>query len=278
MSHGEKGNLGNNTRFSGLFHIYPSQYTTRMRLANSIRSFIFPPHCTGCGAPGTWICGNCRNLLLVRAPPECFICRKISNGYRTHDTCRAQTAIARTVICWRYNDLAKNLMKHLKYRVHYDISRQLASLAKDVLQPRIPDDAVLVPVPTTPARMRERGFNQSARIAREISRQCATARNPLPVHDILHRAPSSESQASKKRDQRHSLSKDEFSIERERSRHLLRKPVILIDDVCTTGTTLQRCGEVLYDAGFRDISAIALFRGKPKYSQETQRDEKVTGR
>ena len=221
-----------------------------------LNNFAFPPHCAGCNRAGAWICEKCRSFMLVRSPPECVVCRRSSNGYVTHEGCRSESVLWRVVICWRYNHFGKAVMRSLKYKYRYSVVSELGGLAAEVLKPYVLSGTVLVPVPSTTSRVRERGFNQSEIIAKEIGH-----RLPVQTVNLLKKAPSATAQTGKSRYERKILQADALLLRDSTESIQNDTPLILIDDVCTTAATLNACALTLRQAGFKNISAAALFRG-----------------
>jgi ComF family protein len=112
---------------------------------------------------------------------------------------------------------------------------------------------VLVPVPLHRSRVRERGFNQAALLARELSK-----RIHLPVDELtLVRQRATASQVDLDIAERTENVRDAF---RWSTNALAGKRVLVIDDVCTTGATLEACATALYDGGARSVQALTLAR------------------
>jgi ComF family protein len=113
----------------------------------------------------------------------------------------------------------------------------------------IADADVAVPVPLHRSRQRARGFNQARALAIHLG---------LPVSDALSRTRATESQADLPADRRHSNVRGAFAI----SRHAAVKgrTVVLVDDVMTTGATLNACAAVLIDAGAAEVRALTAAR------------------
>jgi ComF family protein len=109
---------------------------------------------------------------------------------------------------------------------------------------------VLVPVPLHPTRRRERGFNQAEDLARHIG---------LPVLPALRRIRRTPVQAELPAAQRHGNVKDAFAVERREER-LSGAIVVLIDDVSTTGATLDACAQALKGGGAREVRALTAAR------------------
>jgi len=109
-------------------------------------------------------------------------------------------------------------------------------------------------VPLHPAKARERGFNQSKAIAHSVSERLG-----IPLIDILEKTRSTRPQSELSKEERARNLSGAFRIRRDRSPY--RKTVLIVDDVFTTGSTLNECSRVLRDAGARAVDALTLTRG-----------------
>jgi ComF family protein len=116
---------------------------------------------------------------------------------------------------------------------------------------------IIVPVPSDPKRMQKRGFNQSNKIGQEIGKRFNT-----DVTNALQKAIHTEKQAAKSRNDRIKQKSDLFVLQKNQSKKLFNKNILLIDDVCSTGSTLTNCAKVLQKSNPKEINALTLFRGK----------------
>jgi ComF family protein len=119
---------------------------------------------------------------------------------------------------------------------------------------RIQDYSLIIPVPLHPRKLRQRGFNQSVVLAREISRRHGVAMD----FRTLRRVVDTASQTGLKKKERRSNIRKAFSItgpERIRGQNIL-----LVDDVYTTGSTLSECARTLLKAGAEAVGALTLAR------------------
>jgi len=113
---------------------------------------------------------------------------------------------------------------------------------------------VLIPVPLHPVRKRERGYNQSKLIAEVFS-----SKTNIPLEPgLLIRKKPTQGQAGLHKDARHLNVKGAFEVPEKMKSELFRKRIVLVDDVCTTGTTLSECAAPLIDAGASCVSAVVL--------------------
>jgi ComF family protein len=112
---------------------------------------------------------------------------------------------------------------------------------------------VVVPVPLHTARLRERGYNQAALLARELAQQAGL---PIDEGTLVRKratAPQVELNAKQRKENVHGA----FYCS---GNALTGKRVLLIDDVCTTGATLEACAVALYENGARSVQALTLAR------------------
>ena len=140
-------------------------------------------------------------------------------------------------------------MHALKYDGRRSVARPLAALLAERGADVLAGSAIVVPVPLHRSRQRARGFNQAFEIARHLGR---------PVVHALQRTRATPSQTDLPAGERHANVHDAFALAR---RARVRGAVIvLVDDVSTTGATLDACARVLYQAGASDVRALTAAR------------------
>jgi len=153
------------------------------------------------------------------------------------------------------NDEAREIVHHLKYGGY----RRLASLTADAIvhhAPR-PRGGVLVPIPLAPRRLRERGYNQAALIARALSRTW-----DLPVREeLLTRRREGGSQTALTPEQR--LANVAGAFAAAPAGGGVVGGVIIVDDVLTTGATLTAAAAALVAAGWSHVGAVTFARALP---------------
>ncbi|MBI4225191.1 MAG: ComF family protein [Candidatus Sungbacteria bacterium] len=221
---------------------------------------LFPPQCCGCGKTGMILCASCADALM-RIPPQCFVCHawvppvKDAPPGRTCPRCRSHSAVYAFLSPFAYQHAMRELVHSLKYRRN----RQIAVLFADMLASHLaamqvvfPKDAILIPVPLHKARERERGFNQSFLIAKILGEKLG-----IEVRrDVLKKIKKTAPQMELTREQRLKNLHGTFAIHNPLP--IQGENVILIDDVKTTGATLEEAARILKKAGAKHIWATTV--------------------
>lgn len=209
-----------------------------------IKELLFPKFCLNCQREGEYLCQDC--FALIDFPP--YIPQKAA--YLTGLFCAVP-----------YNNfIIKKLIAQFKYRPFVkELAATLASLIihsiklneKQIL---LPETGLLIPVPLTKKRLRERGFNQAEEIAKELS---SFWKIPL-ANDILFKIKETLPQVGLSKEEREKNVKGVFAT---RSGNLIKdKTILLLDDVFTTGATLEEAARVLKGAGAREVWAVTVAR------------------
>jgi ComF family protein len=201
------------------------------------------------------LCLKCTAGLTRLLPPLCPACSRPQASGIICPTCRQRkTDLDGIRSPYRFEGVIRKAIHQLKYQNLRAISACLAQLLADYhIAAPLPGDA-LVSVPLHPKRLRERGYNQSSLLARELSR-----RIDLPVtEDCLIRVRQAQPQVrASDVDQRRSNVADAFACRGEK---LIDRRIILIDDVCTSGATLDSCATALKRSGAASVWALTLAR------------------
>ncbi len=243
-----------------------------MGLARTARNFFsalgtlcFPPHCAACRAatePGIHLCADCAKTARRIEAPFCQRCSQQFDGAITQEfTCsncagrdlRFECAVAPFLS----RGVVRDFIHAFKYEHQFHLRHPLAGwLAEALDDPRIasrPFDA-FVPVPLHHIRFREREFNQAAELAALVSRRCG-----IPAWNALKRTRYTSTQTKLDRAERMENLRGAFRVRhnaRVKDRHL-----VLVDDVFTTGSTVEECSRVLLHAGASSVRVITVARG-----------------
>ncbi|MBE3519447.1 MAG: ComF family protein [Firmicutes bacterium] len=189
-----------------------------------------------------WTCGTC-GVPVRPGQAYCPVC--ITRGY-WFDAVKAAGV---------YRGNLKDAIIRMKYRGERDLRRPLGKLLVNVAQCLPPCD-VIVPVPIDPARKGLRGFDQACDLAEELSQALG-----LDVDNALKRRRSNISMTALSRRDRWEEVKNTIELARSsRAGRFVGSRVLLVDDVVTTGATVNACSRVLKEAGAAEVYVVAVAR------------------
>jgi len=232
-------------------------------LADALLAVLLSPRCAACGnaldrptlGP---VCTKCWLSILPLTPPLCDRCgdplpswRLVSLPRARCPRCRRRSRpVDRLRAIGAYDGALRSIVHALKYDGRRSLARPLGDLMKARGEEILKDAHLAVPVPLHPWRRRERGFNQAEDLARHVG---------LPVKLALRRVRRTQTQADLPAAKRHGNVKGAFALARLND-SLSGKIVVLIDDVSTTGATLDACALALKEAGVREVRALTAAR------------------
>jgi competence protein ComFC len=225
------------------------------KLKGRVVDFLFPRWCVGCGKEGEFICDSCRRSLPRVMPPLCPRCgRPQPSGILCPACVSWQAEIDGIRSPFRFDRVMRQAIHQLKYRNLRALAEPLAKLLNDYLATYPISGEVLVPVPLHQKRLRERGYNQSSLLAKELGKLT----NLPVVDDCLIRQRHAPPQArSATVEERRSNVTGAFAC---RDHRLQDKQVLLIDDVSTSGATLDACAAALKAIGATSVWGLVLAR------------------
>jgi len=232
---------------------------------------FFPKFCLGCQKEGTYLCDDCRSFLDISEFNYC-LCDKNSSHFlpdpKLGKCSRCQDKkLSGLYFALPYKDsaLTKKLIYQFKYPPYLkDLAETLASILIEHFiktgknTNEIWENSVLVPVPLTKKKQKERGYNQSEELAKELSK---ILKIPV-ISNVLIKTKHTKPQMESKKEEREKNLQGAFKLKCGVSDtpHFSGKKVFLIDDVYTTGSTMQECAKVLKLAGAKSVWGIAIAR------------------
>ncbi len=231
----------------------------------SLLRLAFPPQCVSCGElvdSDFGLCGSCWRQTPFAGGLVCDSCGVPLPGQDTGrpERCDDCMTLARPWHSGRaaliYKDNARKMVLAFKHGDRLDLARPLAQWMAGAAAPLLSDDCVLVPVPVHATRLIQRRYNQAAELVRELAK--LLDRKCLP--DLLVRTRKTPPQDGMSVDQRFANMAEAIKPARHASLRLAGRPVILIDDVMTSGATLAACTEALHNAGTRRVNTLVLAR------------------
>jgi ComF family protein len=224
----------------------------------SLLDLLFPPNCISCKAANSWLCQTCLSRILFITSPVCqrcgtpigieAACRQCKNNpLQALDGIRAASFFE--------NNPIRPAIHFLKYRNHKAVASILATILAEAYRRYELAADVIVPVPLHPSRLRERGYNQSELLARALG-----AILVLPVDtSTLQRTRQTKSQMTLDAYERHQNVAEAFACS---NATLSGQRVLLIDDVCTTGSTLEVCAHALKQSGVASVWGLTLAKAR----------------
>jgi ComF family protein len=224
-------------------------------LAGKAYDFLFPRRCVGCGREGEYICSACQASLLPIKPPFCSRCGLPLSGGTLCSGCTVWEAEINGIrAAFRFDGVARQVIYQLKYQNLKAIAPEMARLMLATIPvTAIPGD-ILVAVPLHLHRMRKRGYNQSALLARELARLTGLEFDEA----CLKRNYNTPSQARTRNVlERRENVRGAFSCQ---SGNLRGRRVILVDDVATSGATLNAGAAALKQAGALSVWGLTFAR------------------
>jgi len=218
-----------------------------MSIIDRILTVLTPYDCLGCGCEGSLLCIACIQELTM-VPERCYRCLAPSPGSLTCTGCLTASHLYRVRAGASYSGVAKELVGQLKFAGAQAAAERMALRLRSSLD--LDRTVLIVPVPTATSRVRGRGYDQAKLLARELSRQTR-----LPYLNGLVRSGHTH-QVGASRERRQRQLQDAFRV-RDPSK-MRDRNILLIDDVVTTGATLEVAARVLQAAGAARIEAVVF--------------------
>lgn len=211
---------------------------------------LYAPHiCLGCGAEeDALLCGNCRQTL-VFVPSRCYRCQSATRNFAVCERCKSHTPLRTVVAVTHYDTLAKELVHSAKYeRAVSGVAEMAAMMARSLRY--FPASALLIPAPTATSRARARGYDQAVVLARALTK-LSGRRTTIALHRL-----NQGHQVGAGRVERFAHLKNAFRVTKQTTIHGAH--VVLIDDVSTTGATLESAATALKKAGAKRVDALVF--------------------
>jgi competence protein ComFC len=214
---------------------------------------FFPPHCVGCGEAGADWCATCQQALNVLRGRLCPVC---GLPITRTDPCPACANLASTLqvrsFAFYEGPLVRAIL-HLKYRPNRRLADQMGAWLAEIYYREGWNVDLLVGVPLSKNRFHQRGFNQVNLIVRALSERI---RVPFSTHALL-RSRETKIQAGLNSVERELNVKDAFLADPD---IVAQNAVCIIDDLYTTGATIQACAEAILQAGAAQVYGLTVGR------------------
>ncbi len=223
------------------------------RAAGPLLDLVFPRTCAGCGRESGYLCDECEADAPRLGPPQCRVCSAPSRASLCAWCRSANQPFNGITAPYRWTGVVRELVYSLKYRNVRASAPRLAELMSAHLMEKSIDADIIAPVPLHPSRERERGYNQSELLARQVS---SSTGMPMDAK-LLARSRNTPPQVT-------------MTSPEERRQNVVGafecigdatgRRVLLIDDVVTSGATVAECSAQLRNAGASGVWVLSLAR------------------
>jgi len=221
---------------------------------------LFPIYCLGCKKEENYLCDNCRQTLKINEIYFCPLCGIEQSNARACLTCEQKSFLDGLLVATDFKQPIVNQAIHL---LKYNFVTELVEIFEEPLKKYLQknkdwnSDFLLLPVPLHPKRLRERGFNQAELICTLIKKISGNELAQPLLQKIQYTKPQAKVSQAQNRwaniSGSFAYNNLELTIEKIN--------IILVDDVCTTGATLQECAKILKNNGWKNVWGLTLARG-----------------
>lgn len=238
------------------------------RAIDASLSFLLPPLCGSCDividAPG--LCVSCFQKMRAISEPKCKLCGRPLALILPDSLCGAclidKPPLRRIRSAYHYNDASRALLLPFKHAGQIQMASTLTSLMRQDFSEIYEDGHIIIPIPLHWRRLIHRRYNQSAEIARRLCQLRTHDGRALPQYapHFLKRQKATTMLRGKSALQRRLEVKAAFRIPKQANLKIRNKPILLIDDVMTTGATLYEAARTLKRGGAGPIDALCFAR------------------
>lgn len=221
-----------------------------MTIIEEFLKLIAPHECVGCGQLGGLLCKGCQENSIVRLPSRCFLCKKITQDFRSCSNCYNKTKLRHVWIASEYEEPVNLLIQKFKYQRAKEAHKILGDFLAEALPYGVSKNMLITHVPTARRRIRERGYDQCELIARRLTQKLGGQ-----YGNLLIRTTSTRQVGSSRYDRLHQMD-NAFMVVRPSA--VVGKEILLVDDVVTTGASLASCAKTLKSHGAKSVSAIVV--------------------
>ena len=237
----------------------PANITSKI---NGVVDFILPPRCTACDIKVSdtgALCPSCWSDLALISPPHCACCGLPFSFDEGKDALCAACIKDTPPYIWaraalRYDDTSQSIILALKHGKRLENAALMARMCQLVANRLLDDIDTIIPVPLHRRRLFKRRFNQSAYLAQHLNKL-----NNIPVDVMsLTRVKATPPQVGLSRSERQKNVRGAFKV--LNNNKIKGKRLLLIDDVFTTGATVEACAKVLVKAGAENVAILTFAR------------------
>ncbi len=221
---------------------------SEVNIFEAVISIVSPFNCMGCGIEGKYICDRCVAFAYTAVPSRCYRCRTATLNFKTCPSCRSSSSLRRVYVPTALSGTAKQLIHAFKFERVQSVAPIIAAQMLKSLEPE--DEYLVVPIPTATSHVRQRGYDHSLLLARKIAKDLNYQHVPavLKLNQLR--------QVGSGRQERTNQLKNGFGVLKPRI--IKNRRILLVDDVITTGATLEEVARILKNSGAKSIDALVF--------------------
>ncbi|MFB6212307.1 MAG: ComF family protein [Candidatus Magasanikbacteria bacterium] len=231
------------------------------KIKKELLNLLFPPACICCKKhlkkqKEYLICPPCLKNIKIKNKPLCFNCRNKKSSLRN---CHPETRKLFSPTSYDNKKLEK-IIKSLKYKKMLSALKPIKLILEKYFQKINIEpfkNSTLIPIPLHPHKKRKRGFNQSLLISRKVKEVIKNKKISIRIKKKLKKKKRTKSQTNLNYKERSKNIKDCFQVKKG-VKIKRRKKLILVDDVCTTGSTLKESAQTLKKQGFAGVDFMTF--------------------
>lgn len=223
---------------------------------------LFPPVCGGCGKVGQRWCLDCQERVPRVNAPFCEKCGIPITGAAANlcEKCNLNLPTYRMMRSWAiFDSPVQNALHTMKYRRNIGLGDMIAMQMTEFFCSLQWHVQVIIPVPLGKNRLKERGYNQTALVARPLAHEVGI----LYLPQALRKIRETRSQVGLTVSQRQENVRQAYEANPELVKH---RSILLMDDVATTGSTISACTESLLSAGAQEVYVLTIARALPHHN------------
>lgn len=229
-----------------------------MSLFELLVGVVAPPACVGCGQEGSALCRDCSGLQRREFVPACFWCGALGEGARTCPGCRRRSYLFAASAAGEYTPQLRALVRRYKFDHQRVAVAPMAALLAERLKLFVPAGVWVTGVPSATTHVRRRSFDHGRLLARATARGAGYAFAP-----VLRRT-GQQRQVGANRERRLKQLKETFYVPQGQAALVAGRDWLVVDDISTTGASLNEAARALKAAGGRRVFAVVLAKKDKK--------------
>lgn len=233
-------------------------YNIRSMIKQFLLDILFPQFCLGCQKEGSFLCSECFEKIPVYSGFFCPVCGKRDFRPRKHPACAGKTSLKTLISATSYeNLLVRDLIHNYKYNFIQTLAEPLSQILIKSINATVGEKArtyfftntIIIPIPLHSKRLNWRGFNQAELIAQKLSEFYKIPLVNNALIRVKNTIPQVEAGEAEKR--RKNIKEAFVCLKPD-------KKILLVDDVSSTGATLEEAAQVLKQSGAKEIWGIVV--------------------